>query len=66
MFTIEDIETAWDAYDTGKAIRILKGGKWEVTPITPGKPFGKIEGTRAEIVPLYKAMPFPEYLKGLK
>jgi len=62
-FTIEDIEKAWREYDDGRAMRYLVNGKWEYKIMFPGNPIGQIAATRAEMVPLYKAMTFPEYLK---
>jgi len=62
-FTIKDIEKAWREYDDGKAMKYLIKGKWEHKILFPGKVLPRVEATRAEMVPLYKVMTFPEYLK---
>jgi hypothetical protein len=64
-FAIDQIEKAWREYDDAKAMRYLVNGKWEHIIIFPGKVLPRIEATRAEMVPLYKVMTFPEYLRSL-
>lgn len=63
-FTLDEIERHYKAWDNERCIRILKNGKWTHQRFTkPGLP--RIDGTKAEIVPLGSVIGFVKYLKEL-
>ena len=63
-YTLEELKVYWSDYDTRKCMRVLKNGKWEIHPLG-NKPFGAIDGTKAEIAFIKKHKTFPEYLESL-
>lgn len=61
MYSIDDIKSAWNAYETRKTVRVLRNGSWVY--VNPVSLRNTIDGTRAEVIDLKKTMSFPEFLE---
>ena len=61
-FTISEIRNAWSSYQTKTAFQVLRGGEW-ITEPNDGRKRGRIEGTSAHVIPMQKAMSFPDFLE---
>jgi len=60
VYSLDQIKEYWEEYQTKKAWRVLRGGKWKVYLKAPNTTDG---ATKAEMINIKDKVSFPKFLE---